>query len=309
MNESSVLLANLTEEKIKLNDVSSFLVADLVINMLIVTLTIAVNACLIAIEIRVWKNRKRISQPKMLILFLAGTDILCSLLGIFPKIILFFNTTPCLHASTVFMYKFAVFCSHWFFFLSKLMVVLMAIERCISIRAPFLYIRRCTLKVFCIAELVLVIYALLFAITSVYFEFSVFEKVVTEEQFSHFGCHELFLTFENSILNNPQSFRGSITVHIDGFIVLQIVQDFTLVAILFLCNMLVISGLRDMQRRINVTRPEPSDHCNKEPDMMMSTGKEFSRLMLVIIVVFIILITPSAVCNTIDFNSLPNKKK
>lgn len=265
-----------------------------------ITLALAVlsNTCLLVLESKIWLKHRRLSQPRLLIILLALVDTISCIFGILPRLIIS-SLTPCLVSQIYMLTRFTLGC---FGILSKLTVVLMGVERFISIRAPFFYVRNCTIKSFVVVHIILVMYSLLLGSVSIFLDYYLFESSTKLIQnIEAIKCQTIFLIFEFEIY--PRKTTGtSITQWqymsaTSAFTIFKLMQDFTLILILLICNTSVISGLRDMEKRLQVSCPRStSDQSNAAQDLMTATGKEFSRLMIAINIIVLLLITPEMVC-------------
>lgn len=265
----------------------------------ILLLGVLANAFLIVLETKVWVRRRRLSQPRLLIFLLALIDAVSCIFGILPRLLVL-NRTPCLTSTLIDTYMLTRFILGSFSILSKLTVVLMGIERFISIRAPFFYVRHCTVKMFSTVQVILVMYSLIIGTVLVFIDKKLFKAVLENiPDLESLTCHRLFLIFEFDIYPERTLIQWQFSAVVNGFTVFQLLQDFLLIIILFVCNTSVISGLEAMERRLRESCPRPTDERSSAQDLMAATGREFSRLMIAINIIVVILTTPLMVCTDI----------
>jgi heme/copper-type cytochrome/quinol oxidase subunit 1 len=113
---------------------------------------------------------------------------------------------------------------------------------------------------------------------------------------THRNCQSLFLSLEYDVYPTRSLMKWHFAPISNGFTVFSLIQDFILIVMLFICNTSVISGLNGMERRLRESCPRPSNDRRNAQDLMAMSGKEFSRLMIAINIVVVLLITPNMVC-------------
>jgi hypothetical protein len=62
-------------------------VPDIVTHAIVLSLAIMSNACLLTLESKIWIQRRRLSQPRLLIMSLSVIDALGCMLGILPRLV------------------------------------------------------------------------------------------------------------------------------------------------------------------------------------------------------------------------------
>lgn len=266
--------------------------SDFLTDCVILSLILLSNTCLLVLEVKIWIQRRRLSQPRFLIISLGIIDALCGVFGILPRIILA-SSIPCNSSSHLRFYMATRFVLGCFIVLSKLTVVLMGIERFISIRAPFFYVRNCSLKTFAFIKSLLIIYSLVLGSVSMFLDLQLFRKMQNEtEHLADVSCHKAFLYFEFYVYSWRSSVVWKYLPIANGFTVFVLMQDFVLIILLLICNTSVIGGLQDMEKRIMESCPRPTASRTDAIDLMTATGKEFSRLMVAINIAVLLITTP-----------------
>ena len=287
--------ANYSSESRILDEVHHLVIVDVFLEIIIFLFAGISNLALIIVEIKSYLKTGSMSLPRQLIFWLAWIDSIGVFVGLLPRLLVQ-SVKPCpeycfavIHMLTVTFQCFAIL-------MSKLTVVLMGIERYMSLLRPFFYVRTCNSNRFLFLEIMCCIYSAMFAATSSFFNFYHYHD--TEKYYldiDHENCHEMFLIFEFGSINHNVDFPWRYAEICGSFQFYQLAQDILLIIVLIICNSAVIKGLKVMDDRMKKVCPQPNT-ADKSPSTPLSyPGRDFARLMTLINVFVLLLTTPQMV--------------
>lgn len=229
-------------------------------------ITIIANGILISVEVKDLLIRKEIILPRMLVLFLASSDVACMVLAVSMTMVMWFagtTTIGCLIGHFA-VSTFATF--------SKTVLILMAVERHIALNKPFFYITHCGTRQFLYVLLILFIYSIAYGI----FIVVAISAVDSYEGACYHGkTGDVF----HQWIAEMWSF----------------IQELVFICTLSFANISVMFTLKKMERSVGVFCPRDRLEYLRQLDMVRGTGREFFRLMLAINIVFIVLTIPHVV--------------
>ena len=250
---------------------------EAVVGSLSLIVIIAANSFVIYLIAKSWQKKQYHNIPNLLVMSLAVTDFLVGLLGYPFSIISGVAGSWLGGVATCAFSHFTKVCFQTF---SQCIVVLMAIERFLSIRCPFFYEKHLTVRI------ILTLISVLFLYSTIIGSF-----VVLAQDFAQM---KLFIPSYN-LHCFAEHFRNETLKKV--YIVWNLVQGFVLIVVLLFCNICVICTLKTMEKKVQLACPKSREEYLRQLDMICGMHREFSRLMITINVVFIVFMMPFQVRN------------
>ncbi|ELU10518.1 hypothetical protein CAPTEDRAFT_200834 [Capitella teleta] len=261
--------------------------AEVVLDVLFLGVVILANACVIHLVRKAWTQMQYDNVPNLLVMALAVTDLAMGVAG-YPVRILSFALPP--HSS--FLVYFCSYCDFIFETLlvySQYVVVLMGIERFLSIRKPFFYDKHCTRLLFVGLLIGLLVACIVSGVLRV-----ILDSLV-ERSSAILVCP-------------PHRTTGEGALHL-ALSSIKIGQVIILVVVMLTCNICVMRTLKEMERRAAMSCPRNLQEYLRQRDVVFGIHREFSNLMLTISVCFVICTVPLQVrhiCNHIPVWASPS---
>ncbi len=225
-----------------------------------------------------WKVQKNQNIPNMLVVCLSVTDLLTGLLCYPLRMASAFGgkwyggMTSC---------YFTLFVTTFLMTFSTCIVVLMAVERHLSIKRPYFYGKHCTIKSFLVVASILGIYSLTNAIVHCIER----DAMCLYMPKWNLYCFETEYYYKS---HDPET----------AFHIWLIIQNGTFILILLICNFIVWRTIKQMEKNITICCPRNKEEYLRELDMICGKHREFSRFMKVVSAVFLLCLLPSMVSYT-----------
>ena len=255
-------------------------VIDPVRASVIVFIGVAANAGAIVL---IWFGRRQeqvpgsgYNIPNVLVLVLCATDLTWLLCG------------ECVWLASVLRghwlggppsYLYSSFVSTTCLRLSGCVVILMGVERYLSLLKPFYYDNKVTIQRIFIVIFVLIVFSLLMS------GFQLIGQLTTVTGECNSSSSSYCFTKDDAFVSWTSRVH---TVY--NFI--SVFESLVYIVVLVVCNVFVIRCMRQMRRRIEMVCPRSRDEYMKQVDMIKGVSAEFSRLMVGITLVFLITIIP-----------------
>ena len=252
--------------------------AEITLDIMFLIVAVASNTCVIRLVSLSWRRWRYHNIPNLLVLSLAVTDLVMALLG-YPARLIPYVLHREDHAKAI-----NILCGYCHFVFSTLLgysqciVVLMGIERFLSIRKPFFYDKYCTRTMFIWSLLGLLLYSIGVVILQITLDYN----GVSESYDSGWQLYCFSTEFYRGNRSHSQIILSAI----------EITQVMVLVVIMLTCNICVMKTLGVMERRAAVTCPRNKQEYLRQKDVISGIHREFSNLMLAISVCFVICVVP-----------------
>ncbi|XP_071489480.1 rhodopsin, GQ-coupled-like [Diadema antillarum] len=172
---------------------------------------------------------------------------------------------------------------------SGCVVILMGVERYLSLLKPFFYDNSVTLKRMFLIIFLLGIYS--FAMST----FHLVGELTAKEEVCNTTVH--VQCFNKSGTTSLVHWTSRVYLAYDYITVMESLVNIT---VLVFCNVFVTQCMRQMRQRIDMVCPRNRDEYMKQVDMIRGVSAEFSRLMFGITLVFFVTVIPYEVrvlCN------------
>lgn len=239
------------------------------------------NGIVIYLVSKSWTSRRRQSVPNLLVLALAATDFLTGLMGYPPRLLSFYSGQ---WLGGKMMCHFTSFIFSFFLTTSQCIVVLMGVERYLSMEKPFFYQNYCTVNR-CAALLVVVwLYSTMVAGAGIAME-EVHDNSGQADRAKKYGCYNLPCT-------QLGPYR---TTNAKIFALWTLIQGLFFICVLLISNVVVIKAIKVLEEKAATCCPRSKEEYMRQMDMIKGIHREFSRLMQVINVVFSLCLLPTLV--------------
>ena len=248
---------------------------DFLIEIITLPVILPSNMFVAYLIIRGIKTGKSKSVPNMLVLALSISDLMTGVLG-YPLRIISYLFRSWVGGSSACLYE--QFVLKTFISFSEFVVVLLGVERYLSIGKPFFYDKHCSMKLFYIILAIFLGIALLLGTFSML-------TYTNEDLEMHVESHNLYCF-------PPVTSNSFIKIAYESWL---LAQGLVLITAMLFCNISVDRALASLKKRVAMTCPRNRQEHLKQQDMLFGMSREFSRLMTAINITFVVCMAPSLV--------------